>query len=316
MINKKYSLFFVLSLSLFGNIDYKIEDNNIFYMAGSQNIDYNLLRANLSYYYVPDERFSAHLIVDNKNFYYSKNEENNENTTKVYRGYLEYIGEKHLLSIGRQRVPLGIGTIWSPLDIFNPKDPYSTTTKEVEGIDSIKYEYAINPVSDFRILAAEDKFALRGKFKNLGIDYIDDEDFKILGYEFQSEIFETGVDFKSEGGNFNDKKTDKTHSQYMVGVEAGFENSLNLNTEYKYDTSTDIGYAGIIGNYQLTPLLILEVLLIKNLEDKSYLLNFGGNYSLSDESTLRVAVVNYEGKQQSEFSYYEDSLLIDFFIQF
>jgi len=102
------------------------------YHDSLETSNYNRLRVTLDLYHDTWEDISAKLILDNENIYSFK-DKNNKNTSQFYRGYLRYSGEKHMLTLGLQRIPFGVGRIWNPIDIFNPIDITSIETDERKG---------------------------------------------------------------------------------------------------------------------------------------------------------------------------------------
>lgn len=65
-----------------------------------QLFDYNRLRGELNLELEKNSDLSARLIVDNESFY-AENSGSFQNTTSIYRAYLEYNGSKHLWVLGK-----------------------------------------------------------------------------------------------------------------------------------------------------------------------------------------------------------------------
>ncbi len=196
MIRLTLSLLLICSIAFSIELDYAIEDTNIITNDRDKTENYNRLRVNFTIEEKKYENIIIKIIADNENFYNHKTESNiNENS--LYRGYFKYTDETHLLSIGLQRIPFGVGHIWNPIDIFNPINSTSAEPQIREGTESLRYEYAINPLSNLSIAYSKQKSSL--KIKSY-LDFADfalvalklnkyDEKKDILGYEIEgSEI--------------------------------------------------------------------------------------------------------------------------------
>lgn len=56
----------------------------------------------------------------------------------LYRAYLFYEGEKLEVTLGRQRVPWGVGRLWNPIDRFNAIGPLAIEADQSAGVDAVK----------------------------------------------------------------------------------------------------------------------------------------------------------------------------------
>lgn len=313
----------VLSVS-FGfaqDIDIQLEDVNIVKKEqGGDTIDYNRLRADLTLEFEEYENIFAKFIVDNENSY-NTSKNNNENKTTLYRGYIKYIGKKNLLSLGRQRIPFGVGRIWNPIDIFNPVDSTAIEPGNRKGTDSLRYEYAMSELSNIDATVSKDKYALRIKgytgFGDTALVVLKDNgnDTKTYGYEYSGELLDTKVELRSEGG-YKVLKNGKDHFDAIVGAEYSFENSLTLLGEYRYKGLNRTDYLGTSLSYELTPLLATSFLTIYNFDDKSSFNTLQFSYSLADDITLDLGGLFYGGSSSSEFGEFNNSCFARFFIHF
>ncbi|MEA3353620.1 MAG: hypothetical protein U9Q33_07385 [Campylobacterota bacterium] len=294
-----YSIIFICNIVYALDMEYTIENTNIITKTDKELIDYNRLRFNIN---IEDSRFEniiVKLIVDNYNFY-NNNIKNNENNSDIYRGYFQYTDEKHLVSIGLQRIPFGVGHIYNPVDIFNPIDSTAIETQQREGVESFRYEYALNEDSNLDITYSKYKKALRVKgyleVADTAIILLNDNktNEEIIGYELEGELLDTGWELRSEGGYFHNKNNRDTIIKYLIGAQYGFENSLNITTEYYKDKNSAMDNFGIDISYTITPLLGVDFLNIINRKDNSYFNSLVFNYSISDESVLQYGFMNYD----------------------
>ena len=303
------------------NLDYSFENTQIgTYKEGERFADYNRLRLKSQ---VDDDRLpglSATVIVDNRTHY--SREDDFDNELVLHRGYLEYGTEKHLLIAGRQRIPFGVGRIWNPIDIFNPVDSTSIEPVERQGVDAIRYEYAISELSNFDLTVAKDRGSARLKGFLGGADMAlvtvidNDEGQIIIGWEIEGELGDTGIDLRSEGGSFYDRSTKEYHTEFIIGGEYGFANSLTFLLEYYYNDDTAVDHFGITISCQPFTLLTFNILAMINLDDHSTLLAPTLSYSLSDEMTLAGGLFLYNGENGDGFGDRENMVFIKWFVHF
>ncbi len=66
---------------------------------------------------------------------------------QLYRLYGGYTDEKQTVTLGLQKVSMGVGRIWNPTDMFNPKNPLALEPDEVYGVFALAYSYAPSSLS-------------------------------------------------------------------------------------------------------------------------------------------------------------------------
>jgi len=283
--------------------------------------DYNRLRGNLTLEHETYTNWLGELIIDNETLYTSRPDDL-ENTTSIYRAYVQYRGVKHFWSVGKQRIPLGVGRIWNPIDVFNPIDSQAIETDEREGTKSIRYEYSISDLSNVDATIAEGKGEVRVKgyleYADIGLVGLWDEENNrdIIGWEIEGQLLQTGVELRSEGGSFHNRDTGDHHTEFIIGGEYGFPNSLTLLAEYKYSDETKIDYIGTQISYQPAMLWHLNILTVINIDDASNFIAPYVEYSLSDEMTLSAGAFIYSGNGESEFGLLPNRYYLRWFAHF
>lgn len=299
-----------------------VENTNIVgYEESYHGVDYNRLRADLTLEHETHLDWIGTLIVDNETLYTAE-PDSLQNISSLYRGYLQYRGRSHFWSVGKQRIPLGVGRIWNPIDVFNPIDSEAVETDEREGTSSIRYEYAVSELSNIDATIAEGKGAVRAKgylnYADVALVGLWDEDEHqdIIGWEIEGQLFDTGIEFRSEGGRFHNRLTGENHINFIVGAEYGFANSLTLLTEYNYSDETRIDYLAGLASYQLSMLWFCSVLVVNNLDDQSGFVAPSVEYSLSDEMTLNAGAFIYYGDGSDEFGASSDRYYLSWFVHF
>lgn len=251
---------------------------------------------------------------------------------QLYRLYGGYADEKQRVALGLQKVSMGVGRIWNPTDLFNPKNPLALEPDEVFGVFALSYTYSLNSLSQITAVAAERadkrmKYAGRVKgylgYADAAIDIVSADDVEMIGYELEGELSDTGVELRSEGGWFNDKLLHQQFFQGVIGADYAFENSLMLIGEWLHTSRTFdrelqqrlpsgarnnlVGahdYGALSAGFQFDPLLYGSLSVIVSANDGSFYTGPSLRYSLSDDMSLGLGAMAYGGKGGSEFGDY------------
>ncbi|MDH3347334.1 MAG: hypothetical protein OEM02_04425 [Desulfobulbaceae bacterium] len=262
---------------------------------------------------------SAVVIGDNVSGYLDESAEV-YNKMSLNRAYLRYAGVKHLWVVGKQRVPFGTGRVWNPIDLFNPIDSLSIEPEERPGTEAVRYEYALNELSNIDCTLSRDKSSFRIKSfvgaMDIGLVGVLDTDMQrdIIGWEVAGELFATGMEIRSEGGRFHDRQSGETHVEAIIGAEYGFVDSLTLLGEYFYNEDTNHDSLALSAGYQLSMLWNLQVLAITSMSDHSWGLAPGLHYSMADDMTLSFGCFVYNGDDDEEYGGLADRLYFRWFV--
>jgi len=302
---------------------FSFENTNIIgYNDEYSFFEYNRLRAGADLVYDKCPDLSARLLVDNETLYV--NEPGSlKNKSSIYRAYLEYTGVKHLWVVGKQRIPLGVGRFWNPIDVFNPIDIEAIEPGERPGTNSIRYEYALSSLSNMDATVAEGKAVIRMKgyldFADVALvgEWDEDKNQNILGWELEGELQKTGIEVRSEGGSFYDISTHQRHTELIIGAEYGFVNSLILAGEYHYsDADGRRDELGLLAAFQPGMLWNCSLTGVIDLDDGSGFLSPVVEYSLDDEMTLSGGAFIYHGNSSSFYGSGSDRLYLRWFVHF
>lgn len=319
-MNKIYRILATAYLGIVPGLS--LENTNIpGYDDHYQFFDYNRLRAemNLEHDNYPDFAFT--FIVDNAT-YSIENSGSLTNKTSIYRGYLEYSGVTHFWVIGKQRIPLGVGRFWNPIDVFNPIDIEAIETDERPGTESIRYEYAMSQLSNIDVTLAKGKGAIRVKgyleFVDLALigEWDDAQSLDIIGWELEGELASTGLELRSEGGSFHDRESGQRHTECIVGAEYGFANSLIFTGEYHYIDLARREEFGLSVSFQPAILWTCSLVTVIDGEDGSGFVSPVVEYSLSDEMTLGGGAFVYQGNSDSFYGRGADRFYLRWFVHF
>ena len=263
---------------------------------------------------------------------------------QLHRLYGGYVDEKHRLSLGLQKISMGVGRIWNPTDLFNPRNPLALEPDEVYGAFSLSYTYSPSDLSQISAVAAQradDSFKYAGRIKgyldvaDVALDVIVADDVAMLGYELEGELLSTGVELRSEGGWFEDKLLDEKFFQALVGADYSFENALMLAGEWLHTSKTfeeelalgllcgaqnnlvrSKDYLGSTLGYEFDALLYGAMAGIISADDGSFYLAPTLSYSLDDDMTLALGAMLYAGESGSEFGDLGQTYYLNFKVTF
>jgi len=298
--------FFLLSLTTLLNaaFEYGIENSNFTISQGSLNPTndtsylYNYDRLRFRIDYTRDEFFGT-LIADGVNYYgyeyvhslyfdYVKLQKldtsfktqsehysygNSSAYMKLYRLYGGYEDDKNRVVIGQQNIFMGVGRIWNPTNLFNPRNVYALEPDETFGVLGVSYTRHLSDSSSLTgVISQKEDSSLKyaGQYKafldfmDVGIDVVSSNETKMLGYEVEGNLAESGIEVRSEGAYIKNrlKKSVNTTEdvecfQGIVGADYGFSSGVSLTVESLY-SSKSFSYEKILLNYdsEIAPNLV------------------------------------------------------------
>jgi hypothetical protein len=282
----------------------------------------------------------AHLLIDRLNFQYESGRLN--------------------LKMGRQPLNLASTFYFTPNDFFAPFAAQTFFRAYKPGVDAVRADiqlaelsqlslisvlgYQLDAASDNgwsnRIDAARNSYLARassvwGDFELALLAGSVRKD-RIVGVDFQGEIFDW-LGIRGEGHvNFPDQAGQDRYMELALGLEHRWENSFTLRIEQFYHGSgaSNSGSYNLSGtmqgfylarnytaggiSYEFTPLLNGDVTAIYNWVDNSALIALYLLYSLSDESELAMGSAVTAGRKplgtiiNSEFGLYPASASVEF----
>ena len=293
MLKKIGLVLLVLMHSLYADFDYTVNNTNFTISQGSilpndnETYVYNYNRLRFRGDYTGDYIFST-IIADSVNYlghdYANSNSfeyvkrlkadvpfktqtafhDYYEGSTyaKLYRLYGGYEDDKNRVVLGLQNITMGVGRIWTPTNLFNPKNTYALEPDETYGVAALSYTRHLNETSQISVVAsqrADHSFKYAANYKSFleygdfGINLIRSNDTKMIGYEFEGDLSNTGVEVRSEGAYIqHDLKTmnseeEKEFFQGILGADYGFENGVSIVLEALY-SSEEFSYQEIFLN--------------------------------------------------------------------
>jgi hypothetical protein len=301
--------------------------------------DYNRLRLKLQA--TPSEKVTLNLAIDFFSFHgmtsspFGTNsndtiENSNDMIMDLDRAYADIHFKKFDLSIGKQRVAMGVSYLWSPLDIFNRVNLLEPK-EEKPGVNAFKLYIPLGDSSSITgVFSPEDDFqasksGLRIQTQALGIDMAltairsGNTKTSIYGLDFRGENF-IGWWIECAAFLHDQEKNYKTVLGYDYTFPIG--NGLYWLNEFFYDTSGEENIENY--NYELlsqgerfslgrtyylsmlrygfSELLSGSLTYIANWDDGSYILNPNLQYEIFQDTTVSMGFYLPLGKEQGEFT--------------
>lgn len=342
-------LFFTLQLSAKVDISGYLENRFFLIYNMEMNLsdmedkiklaDYNRLRLKLQA--SPAESVSVNVAVDIFSFYGAINSpfgassngsiaNSKDVDIKLDRAYADIHFKKFDLTIGKQRVAMGVSYIWSPLDIFNRVNLFEPK-EEKPGVNAFKLYIPLGEFSGITgVFSPEENFktsksGIRIQTHALGVDMaltaIKSGDFgeSIYGIDFRGENF-IGWWFEFAGFFYDQKEDYKT----AIGFDYTFPigNGLYWLNEFFYDSSGEpdsknynydllsSGDRFTLGRkyylsmlrYGFDELLSCSLTYIANWDDGSFIINPNLQYDIFQNTSASLGLYLPLGKQEGEFT--------------
>jgi hypothetical protein len=162
---------------------------------------------------------------------------------------------------------------------------------------------------------------------DIALDLYSSDDAEMIAYEIEGNLFDTGIEWRSEGGYYNDKLLDKEFYQTILGLDYGFVNGLTVMTEWLHSSKTysadeilfnqnsslsnnrhiSPDYVGASAYYDFNLLYNGALSLIYSPEDQSSFISPLIEYSISDDASLAIGAMLYTGDDESEFGSVDNS---------
>ncbi|WP_373000932.1 hypothetical protein [Sulfurimonas sp.] len=376
-------LLILVSTALFAEFEYRVDNTNFTISQGSiePNTDktyvynYDRLRFRGDYtegnYFVTligdGVNYLGHDYVSSNDFNYVKeiksdtpfSTQTNHHDyyegsvyAKLYRLYSGYEDNKNRAVAGLQNISMGVGRIWTPTNLFNPKNIYALEPDETFGVVALSYTKHINDTSHLSAVASQNadytfKYGARYKafldFADFAIDAVSSDDTKMLGVELEGNLGDTGVEVRSEGAYIkNTLKTlsdldEKEFFQGIIGADYGFVNGLTVIGEALYSSEkftrgeillnrdseilsnlvSSNFYTAISATYTFNIFLDGGLVYIESFNDKnSRFVSPTLTYTMNDYNTFVLGAMIQNGPSTSDFGDYENTYYFKYALSF
>ncbi len=272
---------------------------------------------------------------------------------KLYRFYGGYEGEDNRIAVGLQNITMGVGRIWNPTNLFNPRNTYALEPDETFGVAAIAYTRHLSETADLRVVASQKKdhtFKYAASLKaflelgDVGLNVVSSDETLMVGYELEGNLAETGVEVRSEGAYIKNSAVQTLQGEHteeffqgIVGADYGFENGITLIGEAYYSSQT-FDYMTILSNInsEIAPNMVLSnfylgtsisyafnifldgaLTYIESFNDKnSRFISPTLTYTFNDYNTFTAGAMIQSGPTQSEFGQFEDTYYFRYQLSF
>ena len=247
---------------------------------------------------------------------------------KLYRAYAGYEDAKNRVVFGLQNIPMGVGRIWTPTNLFNPRNTYALEPDETYGVFGLSYAHYIGDTEQVNIVASqrEDysyKYALQYKsyfnFADIGVDFLHSNQTTMLGYEVEGNLGKSGVEVRSEGAYIkNDEDLLGSLYQGIIGADYAFVNSVTLtaealfsskiytqkqlfehyNSEVAANLVTSHFYTAFNLSYSYTIYLSASLLYIESFNNEGRFVSPTLTYTLNDYNSFSTGALLQQGQER------------------
>jgi hypothetical protein len=103
----------------------------------------------------------------------------------LYRAYVRWESPHLEITLGRQRIPWGVGRLWNPIDRLNPIGPLALEADQSQGVDAVRARWLF---SGFTYLEAVYAAGRRGPDRSYALrlhGVVHDVDYSLLGGVFE-----------------------------------------------------------------------------------------------------------------------------------
>ncbi len=376
----------LITTSLYADLDYRVTNTNFTISQGSidPTIDttylYNYNRLRLRADYTQDAFFVTmigdgvnylgHNYINSPSFEYIKllksdtpfktqtsfyDYDKGTVYAKLYRLYAGYEDENNRVVLGLQNITMGVGRLWNPTNLFNPRNTYALEPDEVFGVAGISYTRHLSTTADITVVASQKadhsfKYAASLKafieFGDVAVNIVSSDETLMLGYELEGNLGETGVEVRSEGAyiknsaivtNILGDTTTEEFYQGIVGADYGFENGITIVGEALY-SSKAFGYDEVLLNInsEIVPNLVLSKFYLGGTVSYAFNLFLDGSltyiesfndlnsrfvspavtYTFNDYNTFTLGAMLQHGADGSEFGSFENTYYFRYELSF
>lgn len=249
---------------------------------------------------------------------------------KIYRVYGGYEDDDNKVEAGLVNITMGVGRIWTPTNLFNPRNIYALESDETFGVAALSYTRHLNETSNCMVVASQKednsyKYALRYKaflnFSDVAVNAISSQKTKMLGYELEANLGQSGIEIRSEGAYIKTEISEFT--QIILGADYGFENGITFVAEALYssdifsykeqiqETNSEIVQNLVSANfytaanlsYNFNIFLDTSLIYIESFHTThSRFISPILTYTLNDYNTLSLGAMLFDGDSNSEFN--------------
>jgi hypothetical protein len=246
----------------------------------------------------------------------------------LYRVALTWSGANTDVKVGRQRIALGSGYFWSPLDLVNPIDPTRLERDYRDGADAVLVEQRLGPVGRASAMYVPSMRHLKGTTAGYLHGNMRGADYSLLVGTFRGDRA-AGAGLSTSIGGLGVRSelmatraaSDGSHVSALLGVDYGFANSLTVSAEAyyngrgasrtaRYDVPALLAgrvlnlarwYAGMAATYQVTPRAKAAGYVVLNASDGSAVVWPRVEWSAKPSLDIALGLQCFSGGARTEY---------------
>ena len=272
---------------------------------------------------------------------------------KLYRLYAGYDDGKSRVVAGLQNINIGVGQIWTPSNLFNPKNTYALEPDETFPVLALYGAHYVTEKTQLYGAVSQRRdhsFKYAGGYKHtfesteISLNVIHSEQTTMYGYTIVGDLSDTGLELRSEGAYIESTlpvlgSTDQEVDffQGLVGADYAFQNGLNLTVEGLYsskaftylDAISNLNselngnmtlshfYLGTMMRYDFTIYLLGSLLYIESFNDSnSRFVSPTLTYTMNDNNQFNLGALIQGGPEDSEFGMFGNTYYLKYVLSF
>gem|GEM_PF-1384772 len=106
----------------------------------------------------------------------------------LYRGFLRYEGKHFETTVGRQRIPWGVGRLWNPIDRFNAIPPLAIEADQSPGVDAINARWRFSGFDSLQLVYAPGPNSRDARYAARLEGVVHDFDVGLVGGVFEQAV--------------------------------------------------------------------------------------------------------------------------------
>lgn len=119
---------------------------------------------------------------------------------RVYRGWLRFEEGPFQATVGRQRIPWGVGRLWNPIDRFNAIGPLALEGDQSLGVDAVNLRWAFSGFDSLQLVYAPETRSADARYGMRYQAVLHDVDVGVMVGRF-AEAFASGFDLAGNVGD-------------------------------------------------------------------------------------------------------------------
>ena len=242
---------------------------------------------------------------------------------QLFRAFVQARSGDFSATLGRQRIALGQGRLWSSLDLLNPPNPQQIEREDFIGVDALLVEQALGPLSRASLVLAPTpgggpqrwllQWRTHWQAMDLSFSHARYGQDRLLAVDLAGQWADAGLraEFTRTA-----PAAGSAHFSGVLGADYAFNARLSASLEWYWrsrraaEQAPGPGQArppqgahaiGLNLSYELTPLLKLQGLWLRNTGDGSQLIAPGFSWSLSENAVLNAGLQRFSGSARSEY---------------